>query len=978
MTDCARLPVISDFIANEYIMPRAHIKNDILQQQAEHYWQQFAEHPQAKELSPVSIDEIKYIFGLSQFVADYSIKYPLAFIHILTKKWHQHCDLEQECTAFNEHLNTIDDENKLHQYLREFRNQHMVAIAWRDLSAQQSIETSLQQVSALADTLILGAYHWLYHKLCEQYGTPMGQHGPQPMFILGMGKLGGGELNFSSDIDLIFAYPSKGETQGKRRPLEHQQFFTKLAQKLIAALNKVTPAGQVFRVDMRLRPFGDSGPLVAHFSALEDYYQEQGRQWERYAMIKARVLNPPSPYQSTLDKILHPFIYRRYLDFTTLDAIREMKSLIAKELRRRKLQNNIKLGAGGIREIEFFAQSFQLIHGGREPSLQHKSLLKVLDQLDSLNLVDSHEVAELRADYFYLRKTEHTLQQMGDKQTQMLPEDPWQQEVLVEVMGAPDWDTFMTTINTVMARVHNHFSILLAEGNDDTTIENDTLLARCHDAWQIGLDADEFLPLLSPPLDADNAEKMYQQLNDFRAHIRQSLLGPRGETTLNKLIPEVIYHLVQQCPEYSNTVFSRILNVIQAITGRTTYLDLLHENPSVLRQLIKLCARSAWISEQIRSFPLLLDELLTPYYLQQQQTDIGLSYEQYQDELRQQMLRVEPEDIELSMEQWRQFKLCQQLRIAASDISGSLPIAKVSDKLTVLAEVLLKAVFDSAWLQITARYGQPEHLARENKGFAIIGYGKLGGIELGYGSDLDLVFLHNAPREANTTGSKSISATQFYIKLAQRIMHLLNTKTLSGQLYETDLRLRPSGNAGLLCCGISGYEHYQQNEAWTWEHQALVRARPILGDIELTDEFHRIRNTILCLPRQTEKLRAEVKSMREKMRQHLLNTSATGIDLKQCEGGITDIEFMTQYWVLSEAANHPEFTQWTDNLRLIQTAAKVGLISTEDAAVLQDAYLMLRDKYHQLTLAGQKLTEKSKELAEIMDKVSARWLALFG
>ncbi len=917
-------------------------------------------------------DDIKRIMGLSPFVGNLVTTQPGVLADILQNQWHIYADMPSICEGLTVSLAQVDTEPKLLEALRKFRQLHMAALAWRDMTNQQSIQASLSQVSLLADTLIMDAYHWLYDYFCARHGTPQGPHGPQPMLILGMGKLGGHELNFSSDIDLIFSYPQKGETDHSRKPIENQQFFTKLAQKLIAALNKITVDGQVFRVDMRLRPFGESGPLVAHFGALEDYYQDQGRQWERYAMIKARILNASSPYRDQLEDILQPFIYKRYLDFTTLDAIREMKQLINKELRRRQLHNNIKLGPGGIREVEFFAQSFQLIHGGREAGLQSRQLITVLHQLVELQLIEQDAITTLIEDYYFLRKAEHTLQQFNDQQTQLLPTEDWPQVTLAQVMGFDSYESFLNALSNVMVRIHDQFNQLVAEPGDENQ-QQDSLFVRCKDAWVVSMTESEFSALFEVELAPDNARTLFTQLNDFRQSLSRHRIGQKGEDTLAKLIPELLYFMLQQCPGDTVILFPRLCSVISAITGRTTYLDLLHENPSVLKQLIKLCARSEWITEQIRSFPLLLDELLTPLYLQQQQTDIALCFAEYNDELRQALLRVEPDDTEQLMEQWRQFKLSQQLRIAASDISGSLPIAKVSDKLTALAEVMLHAVLHSAWGQVTEKFGAPAHLQEGEFGFLIIGYGKLGGYELGYGSDLDLVFLHNAPQDSMTTGNKSVSAQQFYIKLSQRIMHLLNTKTMAGQLYETDLRLRPSGNAGLLCCHESGFAHYQEKEAWTWEHQALVRARSIVGDTSLHNSFMQIRQRILQRQRALPALTEDVVSMRKKMRDHLLDAKAEGVDLKQCEGGITDIEFMTQFWVLGYAHQHPSLVKWTDNLRIIDTVAEVGLIAAEQASTLQEAYLTLRDHYHQLTLSGVKLANQSDALNAIRQRVSALW-----
>ncbi|WP_273346091.1 bifunctional [glutamate--ammonia ligase]-adenylyl-L-tyrosine phosphorylase/[glutamate--ammonia-ligase] adenylyltransferase [Alteromonas australica] len=945
-------------------------------QLVEKYWETLITHTPNKNRILANEADIKRVFSRSPFVADVCAKHPEWLVELLDfaapsmpqSYYHQ---------KVSEYVSQAKTEDELAKALRCCRQFHMAAITISDVLNRQSIDASLLQVSSLANALIQQGYTWLYSSLCSKHGTPVGSHGPMPMYILGMGKLGGHELNFSSDIDLIFTYPEKGETQGGKKSLEHQQFFTRLAQKLIQALNKVTVDGQVYRVDMRLRPFGESGPLVLHFDAMEDYYQEQGRHWERFAMVKARVINSDdSSYEAALQAILTPFTFRRYLDFTTLDALRNMKKLIATEIRRRKLNNNIKLGAGGIREVEFFAQSFQLIHGGREPSLQSKSLLTTLKALEENEIVENEVVEALKQDYLFLRKVEHTLQQYRDQQTQTLPEDEDQRQALIEVMGFPNYAQFLTHLDAVMARIHGHFNELIEE-SQDAHDPQDSLFSACCDAWQLQMVEHEFCQTFASYLPPEDASRVQHLLLDFNQNQRRYLLGQRGEDTLNKLIPEILYVLITHNAQGVPYILKRVLGVISAITGRTTYLDLLLENPDVLKQLVRLCERSEWVANEIKRFPLLLDELLTPLYLEQQDTDIVTSKNDYISELRQSLLRVEPDDVEAMMDTWRQFKLCQQLRIAASDISGSLPIANVSDKLTVLAEVVLEQVVHAAWHQISERFGVPNHLTADNSGFAVVAYGKLGGYELGYGSDLDLVFLHNAPREATTTGAKSIEAQQFYIKLAQRIMHLLNTKTLFGQLYETDLRLRPSGNAGLLCCHLDGFKRYQQEEAWTWEHQALVRARGVCGDKTLLTQFADVRAEILGQPRDKAALRDEVCKMRTKMRQHLLNEKAQKVDLKQCVGGITDIEFMTQYWVLANASTIPSITRYTDNLRILNEAAQHGVIDDKQAKMLQDAYLALREQYHHLTLADTKYADQTDQLAKLREQVTGYWTGIF-
>ncbi|WP_334029896.1 bifunctional [glutamate--ammonia ligase]-adenylyl-L-tyrosine phosphorylase/[glutamate--ammonia-ligase] adenylyltransferase [Alteromonas sp. P256] len=957
--------------------------------------------------------EILTAFSRSAFLAEHLIQYPHTLERVLTlpPSDNHSCNLS---SSQNDTVGRAPSENVSHHYraevskrlegvktedellsaLRECRNTEMARITYADVLNKQAILTSLAQVSALADTLIVAAYNWLYKDAAARYGIPVSTHStglypkdgsgqstapyPAHMYILGMGKLGGRELNFSSDIDLIFAYPEKGETQGGRKSIENQQFFTKLAQKLIQSLNKITTDGQVYRVDMRLRPFGDSGPLVMHFAAMEDYYQDQGRHWERFAMVKARIINDDnSDDAQALKDILKPFTFRRYLDFTTLDALRNMKKLIATEIRRRKLSNNIKLGAGGIREVEFFAQSFQLIHGGREPSLQSKSLLTTLTALSDMDIVEQDVTQELRDSYLFLRKVEHTLQQCRDKQTQTLPDSDWEQEALIAVMGFETYEHFLDALSATMKTIHGHFNELVEESHE-THSDEDKLFGACQDAWQLTLESDEFIDAFNDHLSNREAMGIFNMLIEFKDTQRNYRIGQRGEDTLTKLLPEILYVLVVQHPTNSVQVLSRLLGVIEAITGRTTYLDLLLENPDVLKQLVKLCERSGWVAQEIKRFPLLLDELLTPLYLGQQNTDVATSKREYEQDLRQSMLRIEQDDVELLMDAWRQFKLCQQLRIAASDISDSLPIANVSDKLTVLAEVILENIVSAAWMQMSERYGTPSHLEGTDKGFGVVGYGKLGGYELGYGSDLDLVFLHNAPSGITTNGKKQIEAQQFYIKLAQRIMHLLNTKTLFGQLYETDLRLRPSGNAGLLCCHVNGFEKYQNEEAWTWEHQALVRARAICGDSSVIEAFNAVRKRVLTKQREPSSLAEDVCKMRIKMREHLLSKTEQKVDLKQCVGGITDIEFMTQYWVLSNSHKIESMTQFTDNLRILENAVENDIIEANTAKSLQKAYLKLREQYHHLTLADSKFADQTEELDAIRQKVKKHWEKLFG
>ncbi len=863
-------------------------------------------------------------------------------------------------------LAEVSDEASLMRELRLFRRRIMVRIAWAQALRLVTEESTLQQLSALAETLIVSARDWLYDACCREWGTPCSADGtPQPLLILGMGKLGGNELNFSSDIDLIFSWPENGATRGGRRELDNAQFFTRLGQRLIKVLDQPTQDGFVYRVDMRLRPFGDSGPLVLSFAALEDYYQEQGRDWERYAMVKARIMGDnDSVYATELRAMLRPFVFRRYIDFSVIQSLRNMKSMIAREVRRRGLKDNIKLGAGGIREVEFIVQVFQLIRGGREPSLQQRSLLPTLTAIDQLHLLPAGDADTLREAYLWLRRLENLLQSINDEQTQTLPGDELNRARLAWGMGVADWQALSDTLDQHMAAVRRIFNELI--GDDDTDTQDEQLSEQWRELWQDTLEDDDATPVLAHLADSDRI-RVVALIADFRRELTRRTIGPRGRQVLDHLMPHL---LSQVCPRADAPVpLARLMPLLSGIVTRTTYIELLSEFPGALKHLISLCAASPMVASQLARYPLLLDELLDPSTLYQ-----PTAMDAYRDELRQYLLRVPEEDEEQQLEALRQFKQAQLLRVAAADIAGTLPVMKVSDHLTWLAEAMIDAVVQQAWTQMVARFGQPKHLRdREGRGFAVVGYGKLGGWELGYSSDLDLVFLHDCPADVMTDGEREIDGRQFYLRLAQRIMHLFSTRTSSGILYEVDARLRPSGAAGMLVTTADAFADYQQNEAWTWEHQALVRARVVYGDPQLKSRFDEIRRTILMTPRDGEKLQTEVREMREKMRAHFGNKHRERFDLKADAGGITDIEFIAQYLVLGHAHQKPKLTRWSDNVRILELLAQNDIMDEQEAQALTHAYTTLRDALHHLALQEQPGHVPETEFAEERGQVSASW-----
>lgn len=914
------------------------------------------------------LTQLDYVAGLSQFVVDVlnTDEHLLQVLPEMLQETSRHSAYRKRLAIL---LSDCHDEMSGHRVLRQFRNREMVYIAWRDFTGSWSLEESLEHLSQLAEAMIFETYQWQYKACCELWGTPCNAQGDaQPMLIIGMGKLGGGELNFSSDIDLIFTYPENGETQGARRSIANAQFFTRLGQRIIKALDQQTYDGFCYRVDMRLRPFGDSGPLVMSYAALEDYYQEQGRDWERYAMVKARVMGSEMyPEYQELRQMLRPFVFRRYIDFSAIQSLRRMKSMISSEVRRRGLVNNIKLGAGGIREIEFIAQVFQLIRGGREPGLRHRSLLLTLDAIEELDLLEDGGTQHLRDAYKFLRRLENLLQAMADKQTQTLPESSVEQLQLATAMGYHDWQGLLADVHTHMDAVHQVFNGLI--GDDEE--ESSDVAKHFHELWDMAEKQDVMEHVLSEDIGAEEPQVMANTIIQFKHDLAKKTLGPRGREVLNRLMPKV-FAAIYSHPD-AQFGLPRVLHLLQKIVTRTTYLELLDEHAAALTQLVRLCTASPMISEQLGRYPILLDELIDP-----QQLYNPIPLESYQTELRDFLARIPEDDMEQQMEALRQFKQICILRIAAADIAGVLPVMKVSDHLTYLAEAIVESVVNQAWLQMAEKYGEPNHLKdREGKGFAVIGYGKVGGWELGYNSDLDIVFMHDCPVSAYTDGKKEIDGRQFYLRLAQRIIHIFSTRTASGILYEVDTRLRPSGASGLLVSPAEAFDEYQHTEAWTWEHQALVRARMIYGDEPLQQSFAQTRHNVLTLERDETKLKQEVVDMRIKMRDHLGGKKADRFMLKQDPGGITDVEFLAQYLVLRYSHEKPKLTRWSDNVRIFESMIAQGVMDEEQAMSITHAYTEMRDQIHHrnlLNLDADVALDKFVVERELVSKIWQQWL----
>jgi glutamate-ammonia-ligase adenylyltransferase len=874
----------------------------------------------------------------------------------------------------------------LDKMLRDFRNREYLRILWRDFNRLCELPETTADITGVAESCIQAALEFHDAALRAELGTPTSaaDGSRQQLVILGMGKLGARELNLSSDIDLIFSYPAQGETQGATqsatqgavRSVHNQEYFSTLGKRVIQSLDRLTPDGFVFRVDMRLRPYGDSGALVLNFDAMEEYYQDQGRDWERYAMIKARVVAGDQQAGARLLEILRPFTYRRYLDFSAFESLREMKRLIQREVRKRKLNDNIKLGPGGIREIEFIAQCFQLIRGGRERVLQQRNLRNVLKTLRELQYLPSEVVDELQAANIFLRNTEHAIQGYADKQTQDLPTSEPARAAIALAMDFSDWTAFKAELDRHRDRVGIHFGNIIEPVESEKEGASEVPWAPWQLFWS-ELDANTDAAQTLTAAGHEDAPEVARRLLALRNSSDVRRMQSTSRERLDAFMPRLL--LVVLGAEKPSQTLLRILPLVESVLRRTAYLVLAVENPQVLQQLVVLCAASPWIAQQLSRHPVLLDELLNAGTLYTAPEKSVL-----QRDLQAQLLRVPMDDLEAQMEALRYFKLAHALRVAASEVTGRLPLMKVSDYLTWIAEAILAHVLELAWHFLVEKHGRPQKAEGVacDKDFIIVGYGKLGGIELGHNSDLDLVFIHDADPMLMTDGIAPIDNGGFFTRLGQRIIHILTAQTAMGMLYEVDMRLRPSGNSGLLVTSLKAFRDYQLKEAWTWEHQALVRARPVAGDAALAEKFNAVRKEIICLPRDPEKLKHDVVEMREKMRAQLTpkdtETEANPVfDLKHGRGAIVDIEFIVQYSLLRWAHEHPELARWTDNVRQLEILQSEQLLREENAERLTAAYKSYRDSLHRLNLQQEPGRAELDAFSLQRELVVTTWAEMF-
>ena len=840
-----------------------------------------------------------------------------------------------------QNLQLNENEEELAKQLRILRRHVLAQIMTRDMARLSDLAEVTRTITEFADFAVNTALSFSYQYYTDMYGTPIGHYTQQPQFlsVVAMGKAGGFELNVSSDIDLIFIYPEKGSTNGKRERT-NQEFFTKVGQKVIALLDEITADGQVFRVDMRLRPDGDSGALVCSETALEQYLVTQGREWERYAWCKGRVV---TPYPNDIQAIVRPFVFRKYLDYNAYQAMRDLHRQIRQEVQKRGMTENVKLGAGGIREVEFIAQIFQMIRGGQNRTLQLKGTQETLHKLAELTILPYEIVDKLLSAYVFLRDVEHRLQYWDDQQTQMLPENELQQNLLAQSMGFADWQAFSGCLNEHRTFVNQVFNDVL--GTESANDESHELA----DIWHNLPDDSNMVMQKLADLGFQAAHELTEKLIQLKQSNKYRQLSTHAQHRLDNLIPRVVE--VAAAGENIDATLLRLLGFLESVSRRSSYLAFLQQHSAALKKVADLMSQSAWLAEYLRLHPILLDELLAAQLMQ------PIDWEQVSRELSG-SLNACGDDTEEKGDVLRHFQHAQIFHLTVQDLAGMWTVEALSDELSHLADAVLMHTLQHTWQNVPKR-----HL--DSPKFAIIAYGKLGGKELGYASDLDLVYLYD---------DDFSEAVDIYSKLSRRLTTWLSGSTGAGMLYDVDLRLRPNGDAGFLAHSVAAFEKYQHEQAWTWEHQALTRARFICGDTQIGAKFENIRREILTQNRDKSKLKQDIIGMREKM---FATHPPVDDNVKYARGGVVDVEFIVQYLVLSQSQYEPKLLENYGNIALLKIAAECGLIDKNLAENCATAYRHYRQIQHNKNLRDWKRAEVNEELLQYYDYIRKLWEQVF-
>ena len=922
-------------------------------------WQPIADHLESRRFSASTASNIERLSIASRYSLTRLQRNPEWIEQLIELK-----DFQLEAQIIQPVEGEKIDLDQVKRLLRQYRHRKLVEIIYLDTVLQQPLQATLLQQSELADQLILAALDISQRQLSAKHGQPLEANGDaMSLNIITMGKLGGRELNFSSDIDLICSYESDGELTGYGQ-LSHQEYFSRVVRLLNQLLGEVTADGFVYRVDLRLRPWGESGPVVLSHSALEHYYQLHGRDWEQYAMVKARIVSGSDTSRLSLANLLKPFVYRKYLDYRVFDGLATLKAKIDAQAKSRGMRVNLKLGQGGIREIEFFVQAFQILRGGRNHRLQCSGIFEAFEALQQHKIVDLPSLQILSDAYCFLRLLENRIQMFEDQQTHDLPDNALQQQRIAVTMGFADWDAILSQLQQHRQQVNACFNDLFKQADKPRPeiIIDDSFSDSGDDQHWDFIDNSGI----------NGTEAITQSLNRFIKSKAWGYMSTRARQRFVLLLPGLIEALrISKLPA---TLFDRLLRLFSSIAGRSVYFELLFQNQALLARLASLFDRSEWIADEVSQYPMLLENLIQPG--DRDRFDKAALLQR----LQQQLATIEG-DTELELDSLRLFKREQTLVIASAELAQEIDADQVSHYLCDLAEVVLEAVYQLANQALEQQYGAPECSAageRRTAALAIIGYGKLGGYEMHYQSDLDLIFLHDSSGEQqHTNGAKVVENSVFFARLAQKVISMTSVLTASGKLYEIDSRLRPEGSSGLLVSSCAAYQRYQLEKAWTWEHQALVRARLVAGSSRLGPLFERIRIQVLSLPRDDESLRREIVDMRERMYQSKRPPEGERVDLKQSRGGMVDIEFMVQYWVLSQANYIGSDSLYSDNISLLKALFRQDLI-TGSQSQLVEIYQSYHRLLHESVLQNLSAEVDAELVAEQFAQVINCWNDCFG
>lgn len=872
-------------------------------------------------------------------------------------------DLEQ--SRLTKACDNAVDMTSIQKILRQHRHAKLIQIIYLDVINNMPLKQILVHLSDLADQLIRCALRAAEKQLVTKHGQPLDAEGnAMTLNVIAMGKLGGQELNFSSDVDLICSYANEGELDGFGH-LSYHEFFTRVVRLLVQLLNDTTEDGFVYRVDLRLRPWGNSGPVALHHQALEHYYQLHGREWEQYAMVKARIITGSSSDQHYIKSILKPFVYRKYHDYRVFEGLAGLKDQIDHQAKLNNMGDNIKVGSGGIREIEFFVQAFQILKGGRNNRLQSPKIFSCFDSLKNQNIIAKKTIEALRDAYVFLRQLENKIQMIADEQSHSCPQNQLIQQRIAHTMNLPNWRAVQNQLDEHRATVSHHFTALFKR--EVETDQNITIT----DAFGEGYSDHQQIKLLQS-YGLECAPEISHRLTDFFTSKAWGFMSARAKQRFTTLLPDLLQSVAQT--KNHLVLFGRLINLFCSIAGRSVYFELLHQNGHLRNKLVHLFNQSEWIAQQVAQYPMLLEHLI-------QVTDGCDNFDRYQiaNSLQIQLDNVAG-DTELELDVLRLFKREQTIVIAIAELSDQITTIAVSRYLTELAEVILDAVYRLACTALQSQYGQPicqQDDSREAN-FAIIGYGKLGGQEMNYQSDLDVIFLHDSTGiKQVTNGKRSIDNHVYFARLAQKIISMTSILTSAGKLYDIDSRLRPEGASGLLVSSDHAYHQYQLHKAWTWEHQALVRARQVAGSLILKPVFDRMRQTILTITREPEKLKKHIVEMRAKINQHNPPNEDQICNLKYAKGCMVDIEFMVQYWTLKYASKVSTIAAYSDNISLINELFRLNLISS-DQSQLVDIYQTYQRWLHRTVLQNNPAEIACGLIATEIEQVNKCWDKCFG